>query len=91
MHCVDAHSSTEENQNNHQGHKAAKIEVVQMDLDWQNKGELFLAWWAHETLGREGRDALSKWARDQGVDLIMDTTTHVIHDCDICATIKPSK
>ena len=50
--------------------QAARIEVAQIDLDWQNKGELFLARWAHETSGRQGRDATYKWARDRGVDLI---------------------
>ena len=50
--------------------QAAKIEVAQIDLDWQNKSELFLAWWAHETLGHQGRDATCKWARDRGVDLL---------------------
>ena len=44
---VDAHvpknRATEEQQNNHQVDRAAKIEVAQIDLDWQNKGELFLA------------------------------------------------
>ncbi|XP_048808481.1 uncharacterized protein LOC125696616 [Lagopus muta] len=44
---VDAHvpksRATEEQQNNHQVDRAARIEVAQIDLDWQNKGELFLA------------------------------------------------
>ena len=67
---VDAHvpnnRATEEQKNNHQVDQAAKIEVAQIDLDWQNKGELFLARWAHETSGHQGRDATYKWARDQG-------------------------
>ena len=50
---MDAHvpksRASEEQQNNHQVEQAARTEVAQIDLDWQNKGELFLAWWAHET------------------------------------------
>ncbi|XP_054675222.1 ribonuclease H-like [Grus americana] len=44
---VDAHvpksCATEEHQNNQQVDKAAKIEVAQVDLDWERKGELFVA------------------------------------------------
>ncbi|GAB0208430.1 hypothetical protein GRJ2_003308700 [Grus japonensis] len=44
---VDAHipksRATEEHQNNQQVDQAAKIEVAQVDLDWQRKGELFIA------------------------------------------------
>ena len=57
---MDAHvpksRASEEQQNNHQVEQAARIEVAQIDLDWQNKGELFLAWWGHETSGHQGRD-----------------------------------
>ena len=85
---VDAHvpksRATEEQQNNHQVDRAVKIEVAQIDLDWQNKGELFLAQWAHEALGHQGRDATYKWARERGVDLTMDTIAQVIHDCETC-------
>jgi len=92
---VDAHvpksRATEEQQNNHQVDQAAKIEVAQIDLDWQNKGELFLARWAHETSGHQGRDATHKWARDRGVDLTMDAIAQVIHDCETCAIIKQAK
>ena len=92
---VDAHvpknRATEEQQNNHQVDRAARIEVAQTDLDWQNKGELFLARWAHETSGHQGRDATYKWARDRGVDLTMDAIAQIIHDCDTCATIKQAK
>jgi len=41
--------ATEEHQNNHQVDQAAKIEMAQVDLDWQHKGELFIARWAHDT------------------------------------------
>jgi len=74
---VDAHvpksRATEEHQNNHQVDQAANIEVAQVDLDWQHKGKLFIARWAHDTSGHQGRDATYLWARDQGVDLTMDT------------------
>jgi len=44
---MDAHvprsRATEEHQNNHQVDQAAKTEVAQVDLDWQHKGELFIA------------------------------------------------
>ena len=60
-------------------------------MDCQNKGELFLARWAHETSGHQGRDATCKWARDQGVDLTMGTIAQVICDCEICAIIKQAK
>ena len=92
---VDAHvpknRATEEQQNNHQVDRAAKIEVAQIDLDWQNKSELFLARWTHETLGHQGRDAPYKWARDQGVDLTIDAIAQVVHDCETCAIIKQAK
>ena len=48
---VDAHvpksRATEEHRSNEQVDKAAKIEVAQADLDWERKGELFVARWAH--------------------------------------------
>ena len=55
---------TEEYQNNHQVDHGAKIEVAQVKMDWQHKGELFIARWAHDTLGHQGRDATYRWARD---------------------------
>ena len=81
---VDAHETkswaAEEQPNNHQVDRAARIKVAQTDLDWHYKSELLLARWAHETLGHQGRNATCKWARDQGVDLTMDSTAQVIHD-----------
>lgn len=92
---VDAHvpknRATEEHQNNQQVDQAAKIEVAQVDLDWQHKGELFVARWAHDTSGHQGRDATYRWARDRGVDLTMDAIAQVIHDCETCAAIKQAK
>ncbi|GAB0208603.1 hypothetical protein GRJ2_003326000 [Grus japonensis] len=90
---VDAHvpksrATTEEHQNNEQVDKAAKIEVAQVDLDWEHKGELFVARWAHETSGHLGRDATYRWACDRGVDLTMEAITQVTHECEICAAIK---
>ncbi|KAK4810570.1 hypothetical protein QYF61_004533 [Mycteria americana] len=61
VHHVDAHvpksQATEEHQNNQQVDQAAKMEVAQVDLDWQFKGELFIAQWGHDTSGHQGRDA----------------------------------
>ncbi|KAK4823895.1 LOW QUALITY PROTEIN: hypothetical protein QYF61_007960 [Mycteria americana] len=71
--------------------QAAKIEVTQVDLDWQDKGELFIAQWAHDTSGHQGRDATYRWARDRGVDLTMDAIAQVIHECETCAAIRQAK
>lgn len=46
----------EEQCNKKQVYWAVKIKVSQVDLDWQHKGELFLAGWAHDASGRQGRD-----------------------------------
>ncbi|GAB0208192.1 transportin-1-like [Grus japonensis] len=92
---VDAHvpksRATEEHQNNQQVDQAAKIEVAQVDLDWQHKGELFIALWAHDTSGHQGRDATYRWAHNQWVDLSMDAISQVIHECETCAAIKQAK
>ncbi|GAB0209120.1 hypothetical protein GRJ2_003377700 [Grus japonensis] len=92
---IDAHvpksRATEEHQNNQQVDQAAKIEVAQVDLDWQRKGELFIARWAHGTSGHQGRDATYRWARDRGVDLTMDAISQVIHERETCAAIKQAK
>ncbi|RMB97848.1 hypothetical protein DUI87_25705 [Hirundo rustica rustica] len=92
---VDAHvpksRANEEHRNNEQVDQAAKIEVSKIDLDWQHKGELFLARWARDASGHQGRDATYKWARDRGVDLTMDSISQVIHDCETCAAIKQAK
>ncbi|KAK4807085.1 hypothetical protein QYF61_018426 [Mycteria americana] len=92
---VDAHvpksRATEEHQNNQQVDQAAKMEVAQVGLDWQHKGELFIARWAHDTSGHQGRDATYRWAHDQGVDLTMDTVAQVIHERETCPAIKQAK
>ncbi|KAK4806899.1 hypothetical protein QYF61_012620 [Mycteria americana] len=95
---VDAHvprsQATGEHQKNQQVDQAAKTEVAQVDLDWQHKGELFIAWWASgpgDTSGHQGRDATYRWACDRGVDLTMDTIAQVIHECETCAAIKQAK
>ncbi|KAJ7413695.1 hypothetical protein WISP_88876 [Willisornis vidua] len=41
--CVPKGRANEEHDNNRQADRAAQIEVSQVDLDWQQKGELFLA------------------------------------------------
>ncbi|KAK4826291.1 hypothetical protein QYF61_007138 [Mycteria americana] len=86
-----AFRATEEHQNNQQVDQAAKIEVAQVDLDWQHKGELFIAQWSHDTSGHQGRDATYGWAHDRGVDLTMGTIAEVIHECETCAAIKQPK
>ncbi|PKU33638.1 hypothetical protein llap_16056 [Limosa lapponica baueri] len=57
VHHVDAHvpksRATEEHQNNQQVDRAAKIEVAQVDLDWQHKGEIFIAQWACDRPSRK--------------------------------------
>ena len=68
--------------------QAAKIKVAQVDLDWQHKGEQFMAPWAHDSSGHQGRDATYRWAYEQGVDLTMDVIAQVIHECETCAVIK---
>ncbi|KAM9591252.1 uncharacterized protein ACIBXB_006123 [Morphnus guianensis] len=92
---VDAHvpksRATEEHQNNQQADQAAKTEVSQVDLDWQRRGELFMAQWAHDTSGHQGRDATYRWACDRGVALTTDTIAQVIHECETCAAIKQAK
>ncbi|KAJ7417530.1 hypothetical protein WISP_63891 [Willisornis vidua] len=92
---VDAHvpksRANEEHHNNKQVDQAARIKVLQVDLDWQHKGELFLARWAHDASGHQGRDATYRWSRDRGVDLTMDNVSQVIRDCDMCAAIKQTK
>ncbi|KAK4815806.1 hypothetical protein QYF61_007246 [Mycteria americana] len=92
---VDSHVpkswATEEHQNNQQVGQTAEIEVAQVDLDWQHKGELFIARWAHDTSGHQERDATYRWARDQGVDLTMDTIAQVIHECKTRAPVKQAK
>ncbi|TRZ14837.1 hypothetical protein HGM15179_012279 [Zosterops borbonicus] len=92
---VDAHvpksRANEEHRNNEQVDKAAKVKVSQVDLDWQHKGELFLACWTHDASGHQGRDATYRWARDRGVDLTMDSISQVIHNCETCTAIKQAK
>ncbi|RMC09970.1 hypothetical protein DUI87_12760 [Hirundo rustica rustica] len=91
----DAHVSksqaNEGHHNNEQVDKAANVKVSQVDLDWQHKGEVFLARWAHDASGHQGRDATYRWVRDQGVDLTMDNISQVIHNCETCTAIKQAK
>ncbi|XP_051657001.1 ribonuclease H1-like [Manacus candei] len=92
---VDAHvrkgRANEEHRNNEQADRAARVEVSQVDLDWQHKGELFLAQWAHDASDHQGRDATHRWARDRGVDLTKDIISQVIQDCETCVAIKQAK
>ena len=60
-------------------------------MDWQHKGELFPAQWAHDASGHQGRDATYRWARDRGMDLTVDIIAQATHDCETSATIKQAK
>ena len=64
----------------HQVDQAARFEVIQIDLDWQNKVELFLSRWANETSGHQGRGMAYKFGGDRGVNLTMDAIAQVIRD-----------
>lgn len=83
--------ANEEHHNNEQVDRAAKVKVSQVDLDWQHKRESFLGRWAHDASGHQGKDATYRWAHDQGVDLNIDNTSPVIHNCETCAAIKQAK
>ncbi|KAF4803562.1 hypothetical protein TURU_014995 [Turdus rufiventris] len=95
VHYVNAHvpksRANEEHRYKKQVDQASKIEVSQIDLDWQHKGELLLTPWAHDASSHQGRDVKYKLARDRGVDLTMDSISQVIHDCDTCSAIKQAK
>lgn len=67
--------------------QADKTEVVQLDLDWQHTGESFIAWWANDTSGHQGRNSTYRWAHDQGVDAI----AHLIHECETQPEINKAK
>ena len=56
--------ATEEHQNNQQVDQAVNAEVAEVDLDWQQKGELFIDPWVHDTSGHQGRDETYRWACD---------------------------
>jgi len=92
---VDAHipesQATEEHRNYHQVDQAAKIEVAQVDLDWQQKAELFISRWVHDTSDHQGRDATYRWARDRGLDLTIDTIAQIVQECETCSAIKQAK
>lgn len=67
----------------------ARIEVA---LEREHKGELFVPLWAHDTSGHLGRDEAHKWAHHQEVDLATDDTiVQVIHECKTCAVIQQGK
>lgn len=55
-----------------------------MNLDWESKGELFVAWWTRETLAHLGRGATYRWACDWGLDLTIKAITQVIHEYETC-------
>jgi len=79
---IDAHvpksCATEEHHNNQQVDQSTRIEMAEVDLDWQHKGELFLAQYTHDTSDHQRRYASCRWAQDQGLDLTRDATAEVI-------------
>ncbi|KAK4823595.1 hypothetical protein QYF61_003795, partial [Mycteria americana] len=80
--CVDAHvpksRATEEQQNNQQVDQAAKIEVAQVDLDWQNKGLDKQVIWRPGTPERTESDngthfqnnLIDAWAKEHGIEWV---------------------
>lgn len=48
---VPKSQTTEGHQNHQQVDQAAN--VFPTDLDWEHKGELFLAWWVHQDIREE--------------------------------------
>lgn len=68
-----------------------RLKWSQLDLDWQCKTELFIAWWGYDTSGHQGRSAIYKWVHDEGVDLIMNTTAQIIYECEACKAVKQAK
>ncbi|RMC19365.1 hypothetical protein DUI87_03975 [Hirundo rustica rustica] len=83
--------ANEEHHNNEQVDKDAKVKVSQVDLDWQHKVEVFLARWAYDASGHQGRDATYRWGCDRGMDLTMDNISQFIHNCETCTAIKQAK
>ena len=80
--------TTKELQNNEQVDQATRMEVAQVHLDWERKGELLVALWAHESLGHLERHETYRWAHDQGIDLTTEVITQVTHECETSVTIK---
>ena len=70
--------ATEEHHNNQQVDQPTRIEMAEVDLDWQHKGELFLGQYTHDTSDHQRRYASCRWAQDQGLDLTRDATAEVI-------------
>lgn len=90
-HVPKCRSTEESDKNNQQGDRAAKIKVAEIDLHWQDEGELLMPHWAHDASGHRGRDATYEWTHSRGVDLTMHALAQVIHRCETCATIKQAK
>ncbi|RMB96504.1 hypothetical protein DUI87_27037 [Hirundo rustica rustica] len=92
---VDAHvpksRANEEHRNNEQVDQAAKIEVSKIDLDWQHKGELFLARWAHDASAIRAEMPPTSGPETEGWIEPWTVFSQVIHDCETCAAIKQAK
>lgn len=88
---MDAHilknCTTEKYQCNEQVGEATRI-VSPVDLGQELNCDLFVGQWAHETLGHLEKDAAYKFARNQEIRLTTEAITQVIHEREMCATIK---
>lgn len=80
---MDAHilknCTTKKYQCNEQVGEATRI-VSPIDLGQELKCDLFVAQWAHETLGHLEKDAAYKFTRNQEMDLTTEAITQVIHE-----------
>lgn len=66
-------------------------QAAKVDLEWQHKGELFLAQWASDTSSLQGRGATYRWACDREVGWTMDTIALNTLVCETCTAIKQAK
>jgi len=69
--------------------QAAKIEVAQVNLEWQHEDELLISRWACDTSCRQRRDATHRW--DLGFDLTMASFAQVIQEHETYTAIKQAK
>nr|XP_054595024.1 uncharacterized protein LOC129162849 [Nothobranchius furzeri] len=76
---VDAHTNNNdpESLHNQTVDKIVKIQAVRQSSPG-------LAKWAHVTAGHRGVQGTLKWARDRGIDLIIDDIKTAIEDCEPC-------
>lgn len=83
--------ATEKLQNCQEEDQGARTEMARVDVDWLQKGELLIAWWAQGTSGHRGKDTTHRRACDRGVILTMDPTAHITHGREACTAVKQAK